>query len=407
MSTMNLCASLRFFASDSLTDALHTQSSLATQRAARSSGGETKFAGSLRVFVGALALGVLAALVCERATAAPPGARPKAAPASVSAVARHGQLAVRGNRIVDEHGAPVVLRGMSFFWSQWMGRYYNREAVRVLRDDWKCSVVRAAMGVENGGYLENPEKEKRRVTAVVDAAIELGIYVIIDWHDHNAPQHREQAQKFFVEMATRYGDKPNVIYEIYNEPLNTHSWHDDIKPYGAALIETIRSHDTDNLIVCGTSHWSQKVDEASADPLAGENIVYALHFYAASHRQELRDAALRALKNGAALMVTEFGTCEASGDGALDADETRLWWKFLEENGISWCNWSVADKKETASALRTGASSRGAWSDADITSSGRLVRDQLRLEAKREDARVLAEAAAAKAAEKNVKPKTP
>jgi len=302
----------------------------------------------------------------------------KARAAMPTIVEQHGALRVQGNRIVGKHGKPVTLRGMSLFWSQWIGKYYNRDAVRWLRDDWRCTLTRAAMAIEHGGYLENPKQEVAKVAAVVDAAIAAGIYVIIDWHDHNAHQHTEKAQEFFGEMARRYGKTPNVIYEIFNEPLDKVSWSKDIKPYHEAVIQTIRRHDPDNLIVCGSRAWSQRVDEAALDPLKGKNIAYSLHFYSATHKQWLRDTATTAMNKGIALMVTEFGTTEASGDGVIDYEETRKWWEFLDANHVSWCNWSVADKVEASAALKPGASERGKWPAAAITDSGRFVRDELR-----------------------------
>lgn len=267
---------------------------------------------------------------------------------------------------------------MSFFWSQWMGQYYNREVVSWLKNDFKATLVRAAIGIEPDGYLQNTEAEKAKVTAVVDAAIAEGLYVIIDWHDHNAHLHTEQAKAFFAEMAQRYADKPNVIYEIYNEPLDV-SWSGVIKPYSEAVIAEIRKHDPDNIIVCGTGFYSQRVEEAANEPITSTgNIAYTLHYYAATHKAPLRDEAARALNKNIALMVTEFGTCEATGNGFLDEAETRAWWKFLDDNQISWCNWSVADKEETASALKPGASSTGGWPVSSLTASGILLRQELR-----------------------------
>src|SRR3990172_3859019 len=68
-------------------------------------------------------------------------------------VERFGLIKTAGNKLVDKNGNPIVLRGMSLFWSQWIGKYYNYDCIKWLRDDWKCTVVRAAMGVESGGYL--------------------------------------------------------------------------------------------------------------------------------------------------------------------------------------------------------------------------------------------------------------
>ncbi len=295
-----------------------------------------------------------------------------------SIVKRHGQLRVAGNRIVDQNGKPVALRGMSLFWSQWAGQFYNAEAVKWLRDDWECTVVRAAIAVEHGGYLKNPEREKKKVFAVVQAAIDLGIYVIVDWHDHNAHQHQNEAQTFFAELAEKYGEHPNLIYETWNEPLDKHDWASVIKPYHEALIPIIRKHDPDSLIVCGTQTWSQDVDKAARDPLKFSNVAYTLHFYAASHKGALRKKAAAALESGAALMVTEWGTSESSGSGKLDQEETQKWSAFMDKHDLSWCNWSVVDKRETCAALKPGASNRGRWREENVSPSGTLVRAAFR-----------------------------
>lgn len=290
-------------------------------------------------------------------------------------VSEHGRLQVSGNRIVGKHGRPVSLAGNSFFWSQWMGRFYTAEAVGWLKRDWNATIVRAALGVTpNNGYLGNAEQNLTRVTTVVDAAITNDLYVLIDWHDHRAHEHAEQAAAFFSDMARRYGDSPHVIYEIFNEPLENASWERDVKPYAEKVIAAIRVHDPDNLIVVGTPVWSQRVDLAAADPIQDPNVAYALHFYAGTHKAGLRAKAEEALKLGAALMVTEWGACNADGDGPIDEVSVREWMDFMREHHLSHCNWAVSDKRESASILRPGASANGGWTDADLTPSGLLVR---------------------------------
>lgn len=319
-------------------------------------------------------------LVCSLLLSCTSESSPKqTSPVSVDATAveYYGQLQVKGNKIVDKNGKPVQLRGMSFFWSQWIGKYYTNEVVKWLKDDWHCNVVRVAMAVEEGGYLTNPDLEKQKVMLVVDAAIENGLYVIIDWHDHHAEKHTEESKLFFVEMAKKYGDKPNVIYETFNEPLQI-SWTDLIKPYHQAVIESIRQYDSDNLIICGTSTWSQDVDIAASDPLVGTNIAYTLHFYSGTHKGSLRSKAIVALNKGIALMVTEFGTTDATGDGAVNKTETAAWLKFLDDNDLSWCNWSIADKDESSAVLKPGASTSGGWAESQLTESGLFVRQQIR-----------------------------
>ena len=290
----------------------------------------------------------------------------------------HGDLSVLGNKIVDQNNTAVSFAGNSLFWSNngWGGEgFYNGNVVSWLKDDWGATIVRAAMGVEDSGGYISDSSNKDKVKTVVDAAIAEGLYVIIDWHSHHAEDYQNQAVEFFKEMATLYGNYPNVIYEVYNEPIYS-SWSNDIKPYAEAVISEIRAIDSDNLIIVGTPTWSQDVDVASNDPIrSSTNIAYTLHFYAGTHTASLRAKAQTALNNGIALMVTEWGTVNANGDGGVSNSSTDQWMDFLSDNDISHLNWSVNDKSEGASILRSGASKNGNWSDSDLTDSGLKVKN--------------------------------
>ena len=300
-----------------------------------------------------------------------------AAVARPGPVERHGALRVSGARVVGDDGKPVSLMGNSLFWSQWMGGFWNADCVNWLKQDWKAGIVRAAMGVEAGGYLEHPAEEQARVEKVVDACIAAGLYVIIDWHDHHAMAHTQAAVTFFQAMAKKYGRQPNVIYEIFNEPERV-SWHNEVKPYAEEVIAAIRAIDPAHLIVVGSPHWSQDVDVAAGDPIKGANIAYALHFYAGTHKQGLRDKAESAMKQGAALFVTEWGTCKSDGNGQIDEASTAEWMAFLRQWQLCACNWAVSDKVETSSILVPGAAITGGWKDDDLTASGKLARRWMR-----------------------------
>lgn len=297
---------------------------------------------------------------------------------SSTPVAVHGNLSVKGAKIVDKNNNAVSFAGNSYFWSNngWGAeKYYNADVVKWLNDNWGATIIRAAMGVEDsGGYIGNPTDNKNRVKAVVNAAIAEGMYVIIDWHSHHAEDNQAAAIAFFKEMAQTYGNNPNVIYEIYNEPLQV-SWSNTIKPYAEAVISEIRKIDPDNLIIVGTPTWSQDVDVAANDPITSStNIAYTLHFYAATHKESLREKAQTAINKGIALMVTEWGTVEASGNGNVDVASTDAWMSFLATNDISHANWSITDKSEGASLLNPGASATGGWSSSNLTASGTKVK---------------------------------
>lgn len=306
----------------------------------------------------------------------PASAQALAAPDG-SPVAKHGALSVANGRVVDQRGQPVTLRGMSLFWSQWEHQYYSRPTVDWLVDDWHINVVRVATAAEgDDSARQHFGRELAKASLVIDAAIARGIYVIVDWHAHRA--YPADAERFLTAIATRYGGTPNVIYETWNEPLRDGvDWSRDVMPYHMRVIGAIRAIDPDNLVIAGSPSWSQDVDVAARDPLPFSNLAYTLHFYAGTHKQELRDNAEAALDAGLALFVTEYGTVDATGNGAIALAETQEWWNWMDERGISHAAWSIADKDESSASLRPGAPPAG-WTPSQLTPSGTLIRDRIR-----------------------------
>jgi endoglucanase len=290
-------------------------------------------------------------------------------------VEQHGRLSVKKTSLVDKEGNAIVLKGTSFGWHNWWPRFYNKSTVAWLQSDWNCNVVRAAIGVEpDGAYLQNPELAVRCLDAVVDAAIANGIYVIIDWHSHGIKT--EAARAFFIRAASKYKDYPNIIYEIFNEPVED-SW-ETVKAYAEEIIKTIRSIDKDNVILVGTPHWDQDIHLAADNPVAGyNNIMYTLHFYAATHKQSLRDRADYALSKGLPIFVSECAGMEASGDGPINIEEWNIWLEWMDSHKISWAAWSVSDKDETCSMIKDGTSSVTEWKDIDLKEWGKIVKNTL------------------------------
>ncbi|MGI4020050.1 MAG: glycoside hydrolase family 5 protein [Janthinobacterium lividum] len=291
-------------------------------------------------------------------------------------VKQHGKLQVVGTQLQDEYGQPVVLRGMSFGWHNFWPQFYTAGTVKWLYQDWDCTVLRAAMGVDpDKGYIQDPAGSKAIVEKVVDAAIKEGIYVIIDFHSHNI--RLKEAKTFFTEMAKKYGKTPNVIYEIFNEP-DEEKWP-EVKAYSQEMVSTIRAIDPDNLILIGTPHWDQDVHTAADDPLTNvSNVMYTCHFYAATHKQYLRDRCDYALKKGLPIFISESAGMEASGDGPLNMPEWQAWIDWAESHKISWVTWSVSDKDETCSVLKTTANPNGGWKESDLKESGIKSRAFLR-----------------------------
>ncbi|HVZ35727.1 MAG TPA: glycoside hydrolase family 5 protein, partial [Polyangiaceae bacterium] len=225
----------------------------------------------------------IATLGAAPASTPPSGAAAWAPPDSLdpnTPVGMHGQLHVDGTQLVDSSGNPVQLKGVSTMWLNWEQSYASsKSGLEWMRDNWGLGIIRAAMGVEpSGAYLTNSAPMIADVRAVVHNAIDLGVYVIIDWHDHHGEQHQDQATQFFSQMADEFGSYPNVLYETYNEPMQV-DWATVLKPYHIAVSGAIREKDPDNVIIMGTPTWSQNVNYAADDPVPGTNLMYTVHFY--------------------------------------------------------------------------------------------------------------------------------
>ena len=115
------------------------------------------------------------------------------------------------------------------------------------------------------------------------------------------------------------------------------------------------------------------------DPITGfENIMYTVHFYAATHGKELRERSDYALKKGIPIFVSESAGMKADGNSAIDYEAWNTWIEWMELNKISWICWSIADKNETCSMLLSTASDTGNWKDSDLKESGLKTRDLLK-----------------------------
>ena len=296
---------------------------------------------------------------------------------------QHGALHVENGKLTDENGNTVQLYGMSTHGIAWFPQYINYDSFRTLRDDWNTNCIRLAMyTAEYGGYCAGGDKEqlKQLVKDGVSYATELGMYVIVDWHilsDCDPNQNKDEAIAFFREMAEVFADNDNVLYEICNEPNGGTSW-DSIKSYAEEVIPVIRAQKPDAVILVGTPTWSQEIDKAAASPLDDSNVMYTLHFYAGTHKDDLRNRLETCVQNGLPVFVSEFGMCDASGNGANDFVSTTKWLDLLNKYQISFCCWNLANKDESSSVFKASSTALSDWTDDDFNESGRWIRDYFR-----------------------------
>ena len=301
-------------------------------------------------------------------------------------VSYNGQLRVDGNRIVNQHNEEVQLTGISTHGIQWYGDLYNETSIAELKNEFGINVFRIAMYVnpDDGGYIGN-RGLKDKVVELVEAAIKLDMYAIIDWHilnDNNPQTYEAEALEFFGEMSEKYGETPNVIYEICNEPNGSDvSWGGNIRPYAEKLVAKIREHAKKAIVIVGTPNWSKAIEQVDPNPLDDKNVAYALHFYAGSENVTLRDEMDHFRSKNLALFVSECGSTDASGQGDLHEDNFKVWIDYLNKNKISWVFWAFSNKDEASSIVtekyKPGVADDETGLENYLTENGRLLKRTL------------------------------
>ncbi len=299
-----------------------------------------------------------------------------------------GRLHVKGTKLVDKKGHEVQLRGVSTHGLSWYPQYVNDKCFAQLHDKWGANVVRLAMYTEEyNGYCSGDAKNRSDLKKLIKKGVKLAkkhkMYVIVDWHilsDGNPNSHKKEAKAFFREMSREFKGYNNVIYEICNEPNNGTSWK-EIKSYARSVISTIRKNDKKAVIVVGTPTWSQDVDQAAADPIKGDNIMYALHFYAATHKADLRNKMTAAISKGLPVFVTEYGICDASGNGAIDKKEADRWIQTMDEYGVSYIAWNLSNKQESSSIIKSSCPKVSGFKKSELSDEGKWLYHLLRKKA--------------------------
>lgn len=303
--------------------------------------------------------------------------------AESSFIGLHGALSVDGTDLVDKNGEKIQLYGVSTHGLAWFPQYVNEDSFRTLHEDWGINCIRLALYTyEYGGYCNGGDREnlKNLIKDGIEFATGQDMYVIVDWHvlnDQDPNVYKNDAVSFFEELSSEYADYTNILYEICNEPNGYASW-ESVKSYANEVIPVIRANDEDAVILVGSPTWSQDIDKAAANPLEFDNVMYTLHFYAATHKDDLRARLKTCADNGLPVFVSEFGTCDASGNGANDFEQTSKWMELIEEYNLSFFCWNLSNKNETSSLISSSCSKTADWTEEELSASGKWMRNYFR-----------------------------
>lgn len=303
--------------------------------------------------------------------------------AGLSFLEKHGALSVKDSDLVDQNGEKIQLYGVSTHGLSWFPQYVNEDSFRTLHEDWKINCVRLALyPYEYNGYSNGGDKEalKTLIRDGISYATQNDMYVIVDWHvlnERDPHTYMSDAVAFFDVISTEFADRTNIIYEICNEPNSGVSW-ETVKSYAEEVIPVIRANDEDAVILVGTPTWCQEIDKAAANPLDFDNILYTFHFYADTHRDNLRSLLETCADGGLPVFVSEFGTCDASGNGANNFDQTSKWLELIEKYNLSFCCWNLSNKAESSSLISSSCQKTADWTEDELSESGKWMRNYFR-----------------------------
>ena len=284
------------------------------------------------------------------------------------------RLHVENCRIKDENGKTVQLTGMSSHGLLWYPEYTNANAMQTLKS-YGANTFRIAAYSDDtgGGYVQKRDETLQLVYMAVENAISMDMYVIIDWHvlgDANPLVNLGSASAFFEEISSHYGDCPNILYEICNEPNGGTIW-DEIYSYADQVIPIIRSHAPNAIVIVGTPEYSYAVEQVFDRPLDYDNVMYSFHFYAGQFDEHYIDLFNSCEKKGIPLFVTEWGVNYGT-DGKPALAQAKKFVTVLNRRKISWTAWSLCNKDEVFSAVKPDCKKYSGWTPDDLTDVGKV-----------------------------------
>lgn len=232
-------------------------------------------------------------------------------------------LSAQGNRLVNEVGQAVVLRGVNIdrfnplisatFPDAGSGNY-EAIAAPVLFNLWRANslTIPIASGPVNRGDLDRPEYIPgtgpvpttpgffylQVLDRIVAAATAAGMYVNLAYRfpepDDAQPDFPDlAAQQAMAALAQRYRANPGVLYSLQVEPGNDASkipWSEMfrnpnvapvafLKPLFEAMIDAIRAVHPQSLIFVPGNQFGRFVWYQLSDPIIRPNLVFKSHTY--------------------------------------------------------------------------------------------------------------------------------
>jgi endoglucanase len=294
-------------------------------------------------------------------------------------------LHVQGNRIVDETGNTVVLRGVAVpdigvLFSDGGGisgvtgrideilgaaaldihairlPVYPRTVVNDGNPTYSPLPypVGPAAPLEAGAVMELSASDyiAQVLQPAVDYATSKNLYAIVDYHQIDnvtTGTSSADAVTFWTTVAPVFAGYSNVVYEAFNEPIDSTgnagitaagAWTSAFTTAAQSWISAIRAGAPNNVIIVGSPSWSQYPDGALTAGLTGGNLVFTAHAYPSNWPGTGFQSRVAKAAMGEPVAMTEWGY----SIGTMTPNDTwaQNLQTFVNSGGESWTAW-VAD----------------------------------------------------------------
>jgi endoglucanase len=285
-------------------------------------------------------------------------------------------LATEGNRIIrKDTGDVVLLRGVNRSGLEYTepGDHGFLNAARLTQDeinhlcnDWHCNVIRLPFVQDfalRGRGKFSAEAYLESLDQIIHWAAECGAYTMLDlqWLDADKPwgadrefiypvPNRESATVWHV-LASRYADRPEVLYDLYTEPHDTTPmiWNQ----WAQLLADTVWQDNPRGMVFVSGVGWGFDLRKVAIE---GHNVVYSTHVY--KKWGDDWDGAFGERSRTDPVFAGEWGCW----NGELEWGRSVL--DYFAAHGLGWAAWSWSDRPHL-------------MSEGEPTDWGKLVKTEL------------------------------
>lgn len=283
-------------------------------------------------------------------------------------------LKVEGRYIKNSKGEIVILRGVSIPDPEHLNlkkwdrpgvdaSYLINKAVK----EYGAKVIRIPVLPETDGktgfFLNEKRYFENHLKPAVDLCKKLGVYVIIDLHyEKNFLDVKDNVFKFWNYVAPKFKDYSNVLFEIFNEPINPANWKIWRDQLAQPLVTRIREMAPNTPLIVGGPLWNTEVTDSVQHPIEGQNIIYSLHIYPNQWKRFDCEKRYGDMVRKYPVFMTEWGFDASSSDKKLVGNSSKYGEPILEwmkNNEMSWTVWSFDNRWSPAMFERNWTLKKG------------------------------------------------